>query len=192
MNKTAAIFATLKARYGIPTLKDGQEIQAVAQSYESALGAYALTDLSAACVTWMSSSKWPRWPEPAELLEILRSFGAKPETTKRLEMSPRTRDAANDASNWYRNLIARPLIDGAFPFSWMDALNDVIGVGKPEHLGRSFAWLLTHAWLQGDIPGSFDQKAALFFSRAHNRKDAYHEAVRQHGVVAVNERRVNF
>jgi hypothetical protein len=139
MNKTAAIFATLKARYGIPIVKDGQEIQAVARSYESALGMYSLADLSAACSSWMSSNKWPLWPEPAELLEILRSFGAKLEVMKRVEMSPRTREAAHDASIWCRALMARPLPDDAFPFTWMDALNDVIGVGKPEYLVRSFA-----------------------------------------------------
>jgi hypothetical protein len=192
MNKTQAIFATLTARYGKPQTKEGQEVQAIAISFESALGPYGAADLSAACQQWMASSKYPRWPEPAELLEILRSFGAKPEAKGRIEMSQRTRQAANDASIWYRNLMAEPLPQGAWPNSWQDAVCHVIGAGKAEYRGRSFAWLLTHAWLEGTIPNGFNHKAREYFARMRERRAAYSAAVQEHGALAVHERRVAF
>lgn len=189
MNKTATIFATLTARYGTPQPKDGQEFQAIAQSYEAALGVYSLGDLGAACSQWMIATKYPRWPEPAELLEILRSFGSRPERAA-LEMSPRVRDAQTDASRWYDGVLSRPLPQGAWPLRWEDAVCHAIGTDKAENRGKSFGWMLTRAWLDGVIPNGFDLKATSFFADAQRRKGLYLAAVRSHGATAVHEKRV--
>lgn len=188
MSKIADLFATFRARYGNPVMKDGQEIQAVMMSWESAVGAYDERDLRAAALSWMSSSKWARWPEPAELIDILKGFGARP-VVERKQISARTQQAASDASRWYQGVLTRPLPSGSWPLRWDDVVMHVIA--DPAHKGKSFAWLLTHAWLEGVIPADFDRKAQAFFAERRAAKEAYLASVKQHGAMRVHEGRTS-
>ncbi|MEZ5781185.1 MAG: hypothetical protein R3D70_06000 [Rhizobiaceae bacterium] len=186
MSKIADLFATFRARYGNPVMKDGQEIHAVMQSWETAVGAYSERDLRAACASWMTSSKWARWPEPAELIDILKSFGARQEVDRK-QIAPRTLAAANDASRWYEGVLSRPLPEGAWPLRWDDAVIHMIA--DPAHKGKSFAWLLTHAWLEGTIPADFDRTAAAYFEERRVAKEAYLADVKERGALRVHEGR---
>jgi hypothetical protein len=189
MSKIDNLLASLAARYGKFTPKDGQLVDAVIQSWEAAVGLYDERDLRAACASWMSSTKFARWPEPAELIEILRSFGARP-VTMQVQMEPRTQQAANDAGRWYNQLVVSALPSGAWPWRWDDAVQHVINPDG-SHKGKSFAWMLTHAWLRGEIPSGFDAKARAFFADQVLRKQRYLDAVKANGPARVHLGKVN-
>jgi hypothetical protein len=193
MNKIQNVFATLTARYGKPQPKDGQQVQAIAQSWQMAVGRYSLSDLQIACAQWMSTSKYPRWPEPAEVLEILREVGCKPEAVQVSDNRPyEVRQAQHDSAEWFKYTSTSRAPDNAFPFTMEMAIKHVIGTDKRQNTGKKLGQILTEAWLRGDIPNGFDTKAAAYFADMQERKRAYWDAVKRHGHVAVNERRVRW
>lgn len=191
--KIQNLFATFTARYGKPQAKDGQLLPAVIQSWERSLGHFGLGDLNIAAAHWMNTSKFPRWPEPAEMLEILRDMGCEPEKAAVSDRRPyEVQQAQHDSAVWYKTVITSRAPDNAFPFTMEMAAHHVIGVEKRENAGKKLPQLLTQAWLRGDIPGHFDHKASVYFADMQERKRKYWSAVRQHGHVAVNERRVQW
>lgn len=106
--KLAALWEMLTKRYGEFLLKPGQKESAIKQSWVYSLGAYSHSDLTMAARRFITSSKYERWPNDAELLEILRSFFAEPEGKREGdEMPVEWKQALANAVTWFEGVRAR-------------------------------------------------------------------------------------
>lgn len=189
--KIEALFELLAQRYGAYELKPGQSLDLIKKTWCHSVGRYSRDDIKSAMLSYFSAAKYPRWPEEGQFIEILKSFMAKPESTDWRDDRPvSVQDAEKRAGAFYLNVLSMPAPSGAFPFTPAHALNHIIGLHEEWAFGKSFGWLLTNAWLKGKIPQDFDRKADEYFKAMKAQKDKYVSAVKQHGHVAVHERRV--
>lgn len=188
MDKITKMIGMLTNRYGAPVLKDGQTGGAIANAFRLTLSHYSEKDITAAATAWMQTSKYPRWPEPAELVEIMRGFGAIPESKMLADNIPaHVKQAQADVSRWYAELIAKPIPRDAWPLRWDDVVAHIIGADKPENSRNTFAYMLTRAWLDGVIPNDFGKKADAYFAEMLARKAKYLAGVNEYGAARVHE-----
>jgi hypothetical protein len=189
-DKIRAIMLDLTGRYGKPELKDGQKADAVLNAWENALGGYSVANLKSAVMVWNTQSKFPRWPEPAELIDILKSMNCYQEKRYEDNRPENIKRAEADASFWYHGIVSRPSGHGFISNDM--AVNDIIGAGLPDNVGKSFNVLLTTAWLNGVLPNHWERLSEEYFARMNERANLYQKAVKEHGPVAVHERMVKW
>jgi hypothetical protein len=191
--KIDRLFSQFTQRYGELDLKTGQSLEAVRASWVRSVGRYEADAIKAAMVTVFANTKYTRWPEEGQFIDILRGMGCLPETAPEADARPyEIKQAESDAGRWYWSIITARAPDYAFPFTLEMAVHHIIGAGERQNSGKKLPQLLTDAWLRGDIPNGFEVKTRAYFAEMQGRKQKYWAAVKEHGHVAVNERRVQF
>lgn len=179
----------LQARFGALQPKEGQDISAVTRSWERALGIYQPEAVLSVCRHWCDTTKYSRWPEVGELLEMLKDWGHKPVRDVQDDRPLDVKQAEEAAGVWYRHLIGQPNERAFYPNSVVlgCVLDELYPPSEKTKGPRSFSFLLTRAFMHGFLPDQWEMRRDAFLNEVDRRHNLYRDAVAKHGAVRVHE-----
>lgn len=182
-DKIKTIWQQLEKRYGRYPIKDGQSEGYVKQSWLRNLGTYAEKDLQYSVAQFIRHNKYERWPNEAELLEVLRSLHATPEGGEADQWSDKPLEwkaalqYANNAHEVLANTIGRRYADDLIVWAVSQRLTD-----KPT----SWADTIVKAYNRGMYK---DYKAIIddYVAYCNAGRKVYNDAVAQKGLCWAHE-----
>lgn len=185
--KIARLFQELTMRYGVPEVREGQSRKAVSESWAMSVGRYSMNDIMAALRMWSQQTKYAKWPEEGQFLELLRSFMAAPDKSASEPATLSMQEAEKAAGAWYRNeIIGRHAGSGWYPHTFEECLVGMLQRRKLAFKPETFAQMLTRAFLEGVLPAQWKAYKAAWIENAQVRTKEWHAANQAHGPLYAN------
>ncbi|MGX7703828.1 hypothetical protein [Methylobacterium sp. Gmos1] len=183
LDKINDLFIALTERYGAFELKPGQQLDRIADSWCASVGAYSMKDINLALATWVRTSKFARWPEEGQMLELLRQCGCEPE---RDDTTPAEwKEAETNGGVWYAHtLLKAPMPDG---WTRLDVSACIDAMLQRFHYktakSNAHSRLLARAWKAGAMqPAAWDLHCARWYAEHREKLRKHQEEVQRVGV----------
>lgn len=167
------VWAVFQPVWGKPDLSDGASEAGKMRQWELTVGQYSKEDILEACKNYITEAKYPKWPEPSKVAEIIRQRGGVPEShASATADSPAVAKAKEQMSYVLKPLRQNPTWETCERYlgaeaakdsrigSWhiSEALNRAADVANPENRSLSFTACLVKAWLRGSFEERFKQE----------------------------------
>ncbi|WP_342150263.1 hypothetical protein [Methylorubrum sp. SB2] len=182
------LFIALTERYGALELKPGQQLAVVAESWAASVGQYGMRDISMVLSVWVRTSKFARWPQEAEVLELLRQNGCERERDQRDATPEEWRHAELNGGIWYcHQLFREPLRDGWLRMDVSACIDAMLKRFHSSKAPNTHTRLLARAWKAGAMqPAAWDLHCADWFAKAKDRTRKYYADIARIGARKVH------
>lgn len=189
MEHISKIMNGLRARFGEAPLKEGQDMKAVVRSWERALGQYAESDLLSVARHWADTTKYSRWPEVGEMIEIIKMWHLKPVQLAGDNRPADVIKAEREAGFWYGWLLDQvpPAIGITNAMILKAVLDDVYPAECNTKGPQSFAFQLTRAFMHGVLPDQWESRKEAYLKHCLDVRAKYKLACEKFGDARVNE-----